>query len=129
MISTFMHTPGKCRIYTGQNIKSKDQLAWAFPQPEPNPYELEWDHLIHAICNDQPFNEVKRGTEDALVTAMGRRAVHTGQPVTFEQMLNCDEEFAPNLDKLTMQSDAPVHADAEGLYPTPQPGILKDREF
>ena len=38
---------------------------------------------------------------------MGRMAAHTGQEVTFDQILNSDHEFAPNLDKLTMTSDAP----------------------
>jgi hypothetical protein len=44
-------------------------------------------------------------------------------------MLNCEEEFAPDVDKLTMDSPAPVHAGPDGMYPTPQPGILKDREY
>ncbi len=128
VISTFMHTPAKCRIYKGQDF-TKENLAWAFPQPEPNPYQLEWDHLIDAVRNDTPYNETKRGTEAALVTAMARKAVHTGQIVTFDEMLNCAEEFAPDVDKLTTASPAPVRAGTDGLYPVPQPGILKDREY
>jgi hypothetical protein len=123
-----MHTPGKCRIYKGQEF-SRDNLVWAFPQPEPNPYQLEWDDLIDAIRNDKPYNEAKRGAEASLVTAMARRAVHTGQLVTYDQMLACDEEFAPDVDKLTMDSPAPVHPGADGGYPAPQPGILKNREY
>jgi len=128
VISTYMHTPAKCRIYKGQDF-SRDSLAWAFPQPEPNPYQLEWDELIEAIRNDRPYNEAKRGAEAGLVTAMGRRAVHTGQVVTYDEMLNCDEEFARDVDKLTMESPAPVQAGADGKYPTPQPGILKNQEY
>jgi len=128
VISTFMHTPAKCRLYKGQDF-AKESLVWSFPQPEPNPYQLEWDHLIDAIRNDKPFNEVKRGAEAGLVTAMARKAVHTGQVVTFDEMLNGEEEFAPDVDKLTMDSPAPVLAKAEGLYPVPQPGILKNREY
>ena len=128
VISTHMHTPAKCRIYKTQDF-AREHLAWAFPQPEPNPYQLEWDHLVEAIRNDKPYNEVKRGTEASLVTAMARKAVHTGQIVTFDEMLNDDEEFAPDVDKLTMDSPAPLRAGADGLYPTPQPGILKNREY
>ena len=127
VISTFMHTPAKCRIFKGHTLTRAD-LAWAFPQPEPNPYELEWDQLIGAIRRDQPYNEVKRGAEAALVVAMGRKAVHTGQTVTFEEMLNDEHEFAPGVDQLTMDSPAPVQMGADGLYPIPQPGRLKDRE-
>ncbi len=41
----------------------------------------------------------------------------------------CHGEFAPDVDKLTMDSPAPVLAKADGSYPTPQPGVLKDREY
>jgi predicted dehydrogenase len=128
VISTFMHTPGKCRLYKGQDF-TKDNLVWAFPQPEPNPYQLEWDELIDAIRNDKPFNEAKRGAQASLVTAMARRAVHTGQVVTYDEMLNSEQEFAPDVDKLAMDSSAPLLAGMDGKYPTPQPGILKNREY
>ncbi len=127
VISTFVHTPAKCRIFKSHEM-TRANMTWAFPQPEPNPYELEWDHLIEAIRQDKPYNEVKRGAEASLVVAMGRRAVHTGQIVTFDEMLNCDEEFAPGVDKLTKDSPAPVRAGPDGLYPQPQPGIKKTRE-
>lgn len=128
VISTFMHTPAKCRLFKGQNLTRADQ-TWAFPQPEPNPYQLEWDHLVEAIRQDKPFNEVKRGAEAALVVIMGRKAVHTGQSVTFEEMLNDEHEFAPGVDKLTLDSPAPVRLARDGLYPVPQPGRLKGREY
>lgn len=128
VISTFMHTPAKCRIFKGQKVSRAD-MVWAFPQPEPNPYQLEWDHLIDAIRNDKPHNEVKRGAEASLVVAMGRKAVHTGQAVTFEEMLNDTHEFAPHVDKLTADAPAPVQPGKDGLYPLPQPGRLKDREY
>ena len=128
VISTFMHTPGKCRIYQGQDF-APENLVWAFPQPEPNPYQLEWDELIDAIRQDKPFNEAKRGAEASLVTAMARRAIHTGQVVTYDEMLNCEEEFAPDVDKLTMDSPAPLPAGPDGKYPVPQPGVLKNREY
>ena len=103
VISTNMHTPAKCRIYKGHNFVKSD-LVWAFPQPEPNPYQLEWDHLIDAIRQDRPFNEAKRVPEASLVQIMGRTASHTGQVVTWDQALNHDHEFASGLDILTMNS-------------------------
>ncbi len=127
VISTFMHTPAKCRLFKGQSV-TRAEMTWAFPQPEPNPYDLEWEHLVAAIRQDIPYNEVKRGTEAALVVAMGRKAVHTGQTVTFEEMLNDTHEFAPEVDKFTLSSPAPVQLGSDGIYPTPQPGRLKDRE-
>lgn len=128
VISTYMHTPAKCRIYRGHNFV-KDQLAWAFPQPEPNPYQLEWDHLIEAIRQDKPYNEARRGVEASLVQIMGRMACHTGQVVTWDDALNHPVELAPGLDALTMTSPAPLPAGKDGKYPLPQPGMLKEREY
>jgi hypothetical protein len=128
VISTNSHHPGKVRTYRGHNM-SRENLIWRVPQPEPSPYQLEWDDLIDAIRNDKPYNEAKRGAEASLVSTMGRMAAHTGQVITFEQALNCQHEFAPDVDKLTMNSAGPVRLNADGKYPVPQPGILKDREY
>ncbi len=128
IISTSAHTPGRVRTFKGHNFEKADQI-WAFPQPEPNPYQLEWDDLIDAIRRDEPYNEARRGAEASLVTSMGRMAAHTGRIVTYDEILNCEHEFAPDVDKLTMDSAAPVQADAEGKYPVPAPGIVKDREY
>ena len=128
VISTAAHMPSKCRIYKGYNIAQAD-LAWAYPQPEPNPYQTEWDDLVDAVRHDKPYNEAARGTEASLVTAMGRMAAHTGQLVTRDQILNQAPGLSSDVDKFTMDSPAPLKADAEGRYPVPQPGTLKDREY
>lgn len=96
---------------------------------EQDPYLNEWNDLIDAIRDDKPYNEVKRGVEASLVTSMGRMAAHTGQEVTFEDMLECKHEMAPGLDQLTSDSPAPLQAGANGKYPVPQPGIITDREY
>ncbi len=140
VISTLSHTPGMTRIYKGQKMPTvtsrKDlpladdpNLAWAFPQPERTPYQYEWDDLMEAIRQDKPYNEVKRGAEASLVASMGRMAAHTGQIVTYDQILNCPHEFAPEVDKLTMDGPAPLQLASDGKYPIPEPGIKKDREY
>ncbi len=109
-------------------MKSED-LVWAFPQPEPNPYQLEWDELVDAIRTDTPYNEVDRGVQASLVTAMGRMAAHTGQLITYDQALNWEHELAPNVDTLNYDSPAPVQATENGHYPWPMPGEKKTREY
>jgi predicted dehydrogenase len=129
VISSNSHSPSRCRTYKGQNMRRSD-ITWAFPQPEPNPYQVEWDDLIHAIRKDKLYNEVKRGAEASLVTSMGRMAAHTGQIITFDDMMNCKCEFAPDVDKLTMTSPAPLLVNKlTKRYPAPQPGIVTDREY
>jgi len=128
VISTAAHVPAKSRIYNSQNM-TKDNLRWAFPQPELNPYQVEWDDLINAIRADQPYNEVKRGVEASLVTAMGRLAAHSGKVITYDEILNYDHELAPHVDKLTLTSAAPLQAGSDGKYPVPLPGLLGRREY
>jgi predicted dehydrogenase len=130
IISTASHVPAKSRIYQGQNLKKKNYLTWEFPQPEPDPYQVEWDDLIDAIRNDKPYNEVKRGVEASLVTAMGRMAAHTGRKITYDEMIECDHEFAPDVANFTMDSLAPLQkSNRTGKYSVPQPGITSEREY
>lgn len=128
VVSTSAHTPGRVRSYQGHVLTRANQL-WAFPQPEPNPYQTEWDDLVEAIRKDEPYNEVKRGVEASLVTTMGRMAAHTGQIITWDQMQEVPHEFAPGLDQLTEDSPAPLTPDSEGRYPVPEPGRKRDREY
>jgi predicted dehydrogenase len=127
VISHSGHAPSKSRIYPAQDMKATP--TWKCPDHEPDPYQLEWDDLLEAIKKDKPYNEVKRGAQASLVTAMGRMAAHTGHVITYDQMLNGEHEFAPDVDKLTLDGDAPVKADADGKYPVPEPGKKKTREY
>lgn len=128
VISAAGHTPARCRIYDGHNFDN-DKIKWAYPQPEPNPYQLEWDNLIAAIRDDEPYNEVERGVMASAVTSMGRMAAHTGQEITLEQFMAHDHEFAPEVDQLTLESEAPLRANEQGRYSVPMPGLVKNREY
>ena len=94
-----------------------------------NPYQNEWDALIGAIRKNKAHNEVEYGVKASLVSSMGRMAAHTGQLITYDQMLNCDHEFAPNVDKLTATSDSPLMPGPDGRYPIPKPGLNPQREY
>jgi len=107
----------------------KDKITWAWEGREPNPYDLEWEDLLTAIRKNEPYNEARRGADASLVSSMGRMSTHTAQPVKFEEMLNCKQEFAPEVDKLTANSPPPVLPDKNGRYPVPQPGKLIMKEY
>lgn len=128
IISAAAHTPARSRLFSGQNFDKKDEI-WRFKGREPNPYQLEWEHLMAAIRNDEAYSEVERGAKASLVTSMGRMAAHTGQVITYDQILNSEHEFAPDLEKLTMSSASPLQAGEDGKYPIPEPGIKRTREF
>lgn len=114
-------------IYSGQNADDSKML-WQ-SEDNSNPYQNEWDALVAAIRADKPFNEVERGVQASLVSSMGRMAAHTGQLITYDDMLNCQHEFAPDVANLTLGGPAPLMPGADGRYPAPQPGKLGKREF
>ena len=128
VVSSAGHTPCRSKLFKGQGIKSEN-LLWQAPKDELNPYQLEWEDLTDAIRNDKPYHEVERGAKASLVTSMGRMAAHTGQIITFDDILNSDHEFAPDVDKLTLDSPAPLQLGKDGKYPVPTPGISKKREY
>ncbi len=128
IISQSGHSPARCRTFRGQNFTNAD-VTWRFGPREPDPYQLEWDHLVDAIRHDRRYNEVRRGAEASLITAMGRMAAHTGQVVTRDQALNHDHELAPNVDQLAMDSPAPLQLGPDRKYPVPQPGANARREY
>ena len=117
-------------IHKGQD-PTRETIVWEskIAPDQRDPYTNEWNDLVEAIRSNKAYNEVKRGVEGSLVTSMGRMAAHTGQEITFDQMLNCEHEMAPSVDKLTMNSPAPLQAGSNGRYPVPQPGIVKNREY
>jgi predicted dehydrogenase len=135
IISAESHTPAYSRIFKGQHIPfgkprgSNSDLVWKGPDKEPNPYDVEWDDLLTAIRGDKAYNEVKRGAQASLVTAMGRMSAHSGQVVTYDQALNFEHELAPHVDQLTMDSPAPLQADKDGKYPVPDPGRKGRMEY
>jgi hypothetical protein len=56
-------------------------------------------------------------------------AAHTGQEITYDQMLNCPHEMAPGVAEFAIGGPAPLTPDADGKYPLPTPGVTIDREY
>ncbi len=129
VISTEGHAPSRCRLSSTQNPMSTQNIIWRAPQNEPDPYQLEWEHLMQAIRRGERYNEVRRGAEASLACAMGRMAAHTGQVITREQALNHEPALAANVDQLTPESEAPLPPGPDGKYPVPRPGIVRNREY
>ncbi|HEY3322678.1 MAG TPA: Gfo/Idh/MocA family oxidoreductase [Planctomycetota bacterium] len=111
-------------IYKGYK-QTPEELIFEYKGPKPDFYQVEHDLLFDAIRNDKPYNETERCVFAAASGILGRMAAESGQTVTWDQMMNSNLELAPGLDKLTVDSDPPVKADADGRYPVAMPGITK----
>jgi hypothetical protein len=57
---------------------------------------------------------------------MGRAACHTGQVVTWDEIMKSDFQFCNYLDTLNVDSPAPVQAGPDGQFPVPIPGQWKE---
>jgi predicted dehydrogenase len=111
--------------YKDQHI-DKDNVVWS-PTPDKfSPWQYEWNDFIESIRRDRPHNEARRAVFSDLTALMGRAACHTGQTVTWEQMMKSDFQFCDHLDRLNADSPPPVEAGENGQFPVPIPGVWKE---
>ena len=115
----------KPRIYKSHNMVKGEQV-WEYGRRDPNPYRAEWQVLLDAIRQDKPHNEARRAGEAEVAALMGRAATHTGQYITWDQMLNSKFQYVADIDNMTINTPAPIHEGPDGIYPAPQPGITKE---
>lgn len=125
--AVIMATLGRPRskMYKSQNMVKEDMI-WEFGKPDPNPYRVEWQLLLDAIRDDKPHNEAVRAGHAEAAALMGRIATHSGQFITLDQVMASNFEFINDIDHMTFETPAPIHDDASGLYPAPQPGITQE---
>lgn len=124
VIMTDLAAP-KPKIYNSQNMAAEN-LVWEDPGPEPNPYVVEWQVLLDAIRQDKPHNEAHRAAQANFAGIMGRAATHTGQMITWDQVVNSDFQWVADIDHMTFETEAPIHEGPDGIYPAPKPGLTEE---
>ena len=112
------------RIFKGHR-QTSENVIWQYDGPPCYQYQVEHDLLFEAIRKNKPYNETERSAYAAMTGILGRMAAESGQMITWEQAMASDLELAPGLDHCTMDSEAPVRADARGRYPVAMPGQSK----
>jgi predicted dehydrogenase len=109
-------------LYRGRRPLTKN-LVWKYSGQPCNHYQTEHDLFFEAIRQDKPYNEAERSAYAALVGIMGRMAIDSGKEVTWDEALHSNLQLAPGLEKLTLNSPAPVMPDRQGRYPVAMPGF------
>ena len=112
------------RIYKGHNQTSDNQI-WRYKGPRANGYDHEHELLFDAIRNNKAHNETDRCAKAAMAGILGRMAAESGKTITWDEAMASEIVLAPGLDDITMESAAPVQADANGAYPVAMPGVTK----
>jgi len=116
---------GTVHMYKDQRCQN-DNIAWRAPKETVTPWEAEWNNLLDAIRKDKPHNEAKRAALSNIADLMGRAAAHMGRVITWDEMMNSNFQFCPNIDTLTADSAPPIQMDAQGRYPVPVPGVWNE---
>ena len=110
----------KTRLYKSQSMVPED-LLWAYPDREPNPYHVEHNLFFDAIRNDKPYNEGHRACEANFASLLGRAAINSGKVVTWDEIVKSDLKLV-DVDSLAFDSEPPVKPNADGSYPYAIPG-------
>ena len=71
--------------------------AWNYESPEKpvSPYVQEHTDLVASIRSGKPYNELKQVAESTLTAILGREAAYTGQELTWDEVLNADQDLTP----------------------------------
>ena len=107
-------------MFKDQHI-GKEHIAWTPTADAVSPWQYEWNDFLDSIRNDRPHNEAKRAAYSDLTALMGRAACHTGQTVTWDQIMKSRFQFCDYLDDLSADSPVPVKAYEDGHFPVPVP--------
>ncbi|MFQ6130646.1 MAG: Gfo/Idh/MocA family protein [Armatimonadota bacterium] len=131
--ATYIHGTKCAAQFSGRTHRAtvhmfKDQrieqgnISWTPTADQFSPWQYEWNDFIASIRNDRPHNEAKRAVYADLTSLMGRAACHTGQTVTWDDIMKSDFQFCDYLDDLDFDSPVPVEPDENGRFPVPIPG-------
>jgi predicted dehydrogenase len=89
---------------------------WRFKGEEKNMYDLEHEALFNAIRKGEVINDGDRMMLSTMVAILGREAAYTGQQITWQQLLDSNQDLAP---------DNLKWGDSFTPSPMPQPGVTK----
>ena len=110
----------KSRLYKTHSM-IPDNLLWAYPGQEPNPYQVEHNLLFDAIRNDKPYNDGHRACEANFASLLARAAINSGKVVTWDEVVKSDLKLV-DIDSLAFDSEPPVKPNEDGSYPYAIPG-------
>ena len=108
-------TKGSGTLSGRANLTDLDgNMFWRFSGDNPNMYQQEHDEFFASIRAGEPLNDGDRMVNSTAMALMGRTAGYTGKRLTWEEAMQLDEQFVPDL---SQGWDSPVE-----FRPVPRPG-------
>ncbi|PYP26755.1 MAG: oxidoreductase [Gemmatimonadetes bacterium] len=89
-------------------IEGAAPWSWDAQTPRTNPYVQEHADLIASIRAGKPLNEGRQVAETTLSAIMGREAAYTGKEITWDELLNAEQDLVPADVKFGPMPVAPV---------------------
>src|SRR5438552_3825146 len=89
-------------------IEGAAPWSWDAQTPRTNPYVQEHADLIASIRAGKPLNEGRQVAETTLSAIMGREAAYTGKEITWDELLNAEQDLVPAELKFGPMPVAPV---------------------
>lgn len=89
------------------------EIDWAYRGPNANMYQVCHNEWFAAIRKGEELNTGEYMANSTMLAILGREAAHSGQRVTWEDLWNSDQDFAPDHVSLS---------DAMPIPPVPIPG-------
>jgi predicted dehydrogenase len=108
-------------VGTGGKSNCRDRIypnsddRWRYRGPKVNPYKQEHENLISSIQAGEPINEAQNVAESTMTGILGREAAYSGQTLTWDEAMKCEQKLGPESYEL-------------GDYPIPpvaKPGIYR----
>jgi predicted dehydrogenase len=115
-------TKGRAILPRKPRIEGANPWVWE-GELKPTMYDCEHMALFDAIRSGKVINNAAYGTLSSMLAIMAQMVCYTGQEVTWEQAMASSLVLGPKV--VSFDAEPPVKPDANGIYPTPMPGITK----
>ena len=104
---------------------ARDKRAKEFEMVYAECFRGVYGYIASRVQDSQTAEDLTQDVFLGAVKGIGR----FDSEFTLDQFLNNGHEFAPDVDKLTLDSPSPLQAGADGKYSVPMPGLVKKREY
>ena len=92
----YQGTKGTCEIDGGRRVHLiQGGSNWKYQGPYNNMYQTEQDELFASIRKGEPINDGVWMAHSTMMAILGRTAAYTGQTITWEQIMNSQQDLSP----------------------------------
>lgn len=89
----------------------------------PDGHQVEWDHLVAALRERKPYNEVDWAADSTMTAILGRMATYSGKLVKWDEAVKSSLSYQP--EQLGWKAEPKSKPGPDGIYPCATPGVTK----